>query len=379
MTLRDYLLIRDAWLRANRHPKTRNEIRVAVDAFCNWFGGDVDIALITPELAGQFEQADERIRRRQLASNLRGLLRLYDPGLFPRRSATLRIDARTTTIPVSNEKPGTLSEFAQLYVSRRSLAPAYANTLIRRPVLYETWLGKTVLCETCNEAALNAFLKSLQGRRSPTTVNKYRQDLLTLWNAAADDDLVPYPIGRRIRRERHDQVPIECYNVEEVRAIIMAAEQLKGCYENGIARSFYWLALVRFAWDTGLRRGDCWRFEKAWVRADGTFRMVQNKTRRIIRRRLRRKTLAAINRIDAATPLAWPLKNEWSFGFQFKRLIDTAQIDRGTFKWLRRATGSHIESMYPNAGQLALGNTLQVFNSHYNADLAGDVLMPPAL
>ncbi len=152
---------------------------------------------------------------------------------------------------------------------------------------------------------------------------------------------------------KRDAPSVECYTVEETRALVAAAERLAGVFDNGVARRYYWSAVVRFAWDTGLRRGDCWRFERASVEADGTFRMTQHKTRKPIRRMLRPKTVAAIDKIDLPIPLAWPLAHNESFGYQFQRIVAEAGLERGSFKWLRRSTGSHVEAEHPGAGHRA--------------------------
>ncbi len=385
MTLREYFATRETWLRQHRHPKTVNETRVAVEAFCEWLARDIDIDDVTPQLVDQFEADKESSRRRQLVSNLCGLLRLYDDKSFPRRYKTtfalamMRRDVVMEPRKRSNGKPRTLSEFAALYVSQRTLSASYANTIVKRAAQYEQWHGATTVAELFTEDALNAFLTALDGTGSTWTIAKWRQDLLTLWASAADDDLCEYPRRRRIRKPKRDAVSVECYTPDEIRALVAAAERLRGCFDNGVARRYYWSALIRFAWDSGLRRGDCWRWERASLQDDGTFRVTQHKTRKPIRRMLRPATLAAIDKIDSPTPLAWPLNNEWSFGFQFQRIIAEAGLERGSFKWLRRATGSHVEAEHPGAGHRALGNTTQIFNSHYNADLAGEILLPPAL
>src|SRR3954451_2287710 len=94
MKLTEYFKLREQWLRDNRHPKTVNETRVAVEAFCEWLGSDPKIEAITTKMVADFE-ADKSSRRRQLVSNLLGLLRMYDASLFPRRSKTLFAQAMT--------------------------------------------------------------------------------------------------------------------------------------------------------------------------------------------------------------------------------------------------------------------------------------------
>src|SRR4051812_9223442 len=117
MTIREYYALREQWLRDNRHPKTVNETRVAVEAFCDWIGSDPNIDHVTPKLVDEF-QADKSHGRRQLVSNLCGLLRLYDPKQFPRRYKTsfamamLRRPDSIETAAKRKCKVKTLVEFA---------------------------------------------------------------------------------------------------------------------------------------------------------------------------------------------------------------------------------------------------------------------------
>jgi integrase len=272
----------------------------------------------------------------------------------------------------------TLSEFTAEYVKSRPLCKTYGNTLRKRMAALEAWTGRSELHHVLREDVINAFLEAYRDGRSAFTINKYRQDFLAVWRAAADEDLVPYPMPRRIRREKAPLPLVDCYTLAEARLIVATAEKLKGGFPDGVARRHYWPALVRFAWDSGLRRGDCWRFDRGIVQPDGTFRIVQHKTLKPIRRQLQPDTLKAIDRICRAKPFAWPLC-EWCFGVHFKEIVTHSGVRRGTFRWLRRATGSHVEAEHPGAGHRALGNSAQVFDGHYNAQLAGQVLMPPAL
>jgi hypothetical protein len=93
---------------------------------------------------------------------------------------------------------------------------------------------------------------------------------------------------------------------------------------------------------------------------------------------LRPETIAALDKIDSQQPLAWP-NCEWGFGFMFHRIMAASGVDRGTFRWLRRACGSHVESEHPGGGHRSLGNTAQVFRTHYDAEMATEILMPPRL
>lgn len=184
-----------------------------------------------------------------------------------------------------------------------------------------------------------------------------------LWNAAADVDLVPYPRPRRIRRPKCPELLIECYSVDEAKALLQAASRLDGAYPSGVKQSHYWPAAIRLAWDTGFRRSDVWGFKKSSIGQEGAGRIVQRKTRRAISFRLRESTIHALDAIPFDQPLRWEMDMSY-FGRHFKRLVKAAGVNRGTFKWLRRASGSYVEKEMAGAGGKHLGHSdPRMFNS----------------
>ena len=113
------------------------------------------------------------------------------------------------------------------------------------------------------------------------------------------------------------------------------------------------------------------------IRVDGTALVLQNKTQKIVPCRFRPETIAAINAFGQS--LRWSA-DERTFSQQFSDIVSQSGVKRGTFKWLRRASGSYVESEYPGAGSKHLGNTPLVFSQHYDAQLATALApMPPKL
>ena len=151
-----------------------------------------------------------------------------------------------------------LCEFVARYIAVRPICQEYATNLSKRAEKLSRFAGRSDLPGVLNEATVNAFLATLSSL-SPYTQNKYRQDFLAVWRAAADEDRIPYPQSRRIKRVRIVPQVIDCYLYHEARALALAAELLRGAYPNAIARRHYWPAAIRCAWDSGLRRGDLWR------------------------------------------------------------------------------------------------------------------------
>ena len=139
-----------------------------------------------------------------------------------------------------------LSAFAARYVDSRDICPDYATNLKKRAAALEASAGQSDIRLTLQEAVLNRFLRGLT--LSPYTVRSYRGDYLTLWNSAADDDLVPYPNIRRIFRPKIHDLVVECFTLEEVRALTEAVPLvMHGGYANGVSRAAYWAAAIPLA------------------------------------------------------------------------------------------------------------------------------------
>ncbi len=274
----------------------------------------------------------------------------------------------------------TLVKFVDRYVAQRDICKDYVTRLRKRAAAITEFAGTSDIGSLLTEETVNAFLASFT-EMSPLTVKSYREDLLSLWNGAADLDLAPYPRPRRLRRIKCPQQVIECYSLDEVRAILAAATICKPYQmSTGICRRLYWPAIVRLAWDTGLRRGDCWNFRKSWIQPDGAVRITQKKTGQLVTVRLRPSTIESLDAIPFDRACYWPgaAPNSNRFGYQFKAIARKAGVGRGSFKWLRRASGSYVELAHVGAGSKHLGHACpQIFDKHYNAQLGGHTLPQP--
>lgn len=269
-----------------------------------------------------------------------------------------------------------LLDFVSRYIESRPMCEGYARTLRKRAAKLAVFSGRADLQAVFNEATVNSFLASLNGL-SPYTKNKYRADYLALWRAAADEDRVPYPMPRRIRREKTHELVVECYLEHEARALVVAAQHLTGAYSNGVSRRAYWPACIRAAWDSGLRRGDVWRLKLSQIRPDRTALIVQHKTRQAVTCRFHRSTVKAIK--GAGGSLEW-VQCDWAFSTHFQEIVKLSGIGRGSFKWLRRGSGSRIDADHPGQGHRHLGNGRHVFDRHYDAKLnAVKKPLPPEL
>lgn len=96
--------------------------------------------------------------------------------------------------------------------------------------------------------------------------------------------------------------------------------------------------------------------------------------------RLWPSTVTALDAIAGQPPLAWPYDLS-HFRRHFGKIVKGAKVNRGTFKWLRRASGSYVEALQPGAGHKHLGHqSAAVFAKHYDARLGAATLpLPPEL
>ena len=281
------------------------------------------------------------------------------------------------------KKTITLVGFVEQYIANRDVTDNYKGNLRKRALKLSRFGGTAAMKKLLTEEMVNEFLASLD--LNPRTVRSYRTDIVSLWNGAADLDLVPYPILRRIRRPKCPELLIDCYTFDEVRKLLAAAKaidwalDLRGSHEypNGVTKSEYWTAAIRLAWDTGIRRGDVWLFRKSAIRPDRTARIVQHKTGQAVTVRLRQGTIDALNVINHDRPCRWTL-NASFFGRHFKQLVAESGVNRGSFKWLRRSSGSYVEMGTCGAGGKHLGHAdPRVFDRHYDAKLGGHLAPQP--
>lgn len=272
-----------------------------------------------------------------------------------------------------------LTQFAAQYVACRPLNPTYARRLKWTAAALEAHSGQADLTKTLTESHANSFLTA-NADKSPFTIRSYRSDILSLWNGAADCDLLPYPVMRRVRLPQLPELLIDCYTVDEVRLLVASAKTLIGRYRWEVRKRDYWNAAIRLAWDTGLRRGDVIRFRRDSLRPDGVVMVLQGKTKKVVPVKLRESTVIALNALSGPYPLRWGTDVTY-FTRHFRRIVVASGVKRGTFKWLRRASGSYVEAEQPGAGYKHLGQSgPQVFNRHYDAKLGGHNLpQPPEL
>jgi len=266
--------------------------------------------------------------------------------------------------------PATLGEYAASYGLFHDVRPATLYQYAIAARLLERWHGSPIPLEQLDERMISAWLQhyAATGVR-PTTVRSKKQGILSLWRAAAEEELCRPP-ARRIRSVRVVREPVEAWLFDEVVRLLAACRGLPRPHPCGLRRAVWWDLAVRIAWDTGLRWGDQITLPVAAVRPDGSGAWCQSKTARPVTFQLSEGTLAALEASLRDCPrelvLPWPASHE-TFNAQVRRLVRRAGIRRGTWKWLRRSSSSYVELDFPGAGSAHLGHApgSRIAEQHY--------------
>lgn len=198
---------------------------------------------------------------------------------------------------------------------------------------------------------VNRWLANLkQTGRSAWTIKQRKVSLLVLWRSAWQDGLAP-PIQpvRRLKPLHHDP---QAWTLDEVRLLLATAEADK-------RRPLFWASLIRAGYDSGLRLGNLLALRIDQV--SGVMRMRQVKVGAHVAVQLRSETLQAIAAHVAGRPpsdLVWPLWGRREALYRaFRRLVASAGIRRGTFRWLRRTAATQTERVSPGSATALLGHS----------------------
>jgi integrase len=264
----------------------------------------------------------------------------------------------------------TLGQYARLdYSLTRDIKPGTLRQYVIVADLVERWAGRPVRLDELDERSVSEWLRDYSATVKPDTVRSKKNQLLALWRAAADDGLAQEPSARRVRRVRIPEKVVEAWTREEVERLLRAAATLPRRHRCGLRRAVWFDLAIRVAWDSGLRWGDLINVRVDAVRPDGTT-VVQSKTGKAITFRLSQGTLDALAATLKECPRTlvcpWPASHE-TFNDQVRLLVKKAGIRSGTWKWIRRGSGSDVEAQLEGAGHRHLGNTRSVFEKSYAA------------
>ena len=262
----------------------------------------------------------------------------------------------------------------QVYVpSRLDLSSGAIEQLAVTIRLIERWAGSELSVYDLTEDLVRRFLADYRKGRAAATVNSKRCQLLALWQAAYDEELIDRPPRRKKVRKAVAQPEIpEAWTPSEVAAILESSQQDPGPIA-GICAADWWQSLLLVIYDSGERRGAVLNsaeprdlsMDGAWI----VFRKTKSKAPRWCR--LHPDTVKACRRIyDPARQFLWP----WPYSREalekrFRKILKRAGVrygrgKGGLFHKMRRTSGTLVEAAGGD-GAKHLGNTRAVFERHY--------------
>lgn len=222
--------------------------------------------------------------------------------------------------------------------------------------VFLNWIGVSDLpLEQFTADRISEFLlaKQRDGRSS-----HYRRSLRNSLKA-----LLTFASGQQatgVRPVRLESLEPESWSAEEVERLIAACDELPYRERN------WWRTFLQIAYYSGLNACDLHRIERANIHANGCVPFVRSKTGKRVFFGIPQELVREIHAIAPEDGPIWPLKtSQEAFRLRFARLVRIAGIRPGTFKRLRKTSGTLVELAQPGFGHRHLGNEPQVFAKHY--------------
>jgi integrase len=269
---------------------------------------------------------------------------------------------------IRRTRPKTLREYLAEYQLSRDLRSGTVRQYRIAVSLLDRWAGHAVRLDELDERLASEWLAAYAETAAPHTVRAKKQSVLSLWRAASDEGLCDEPRARRVRRVRLPELVVVAWTRDEVEQLLAAAATLPRWHRCGLRRAAWWDLAIRVAWDSGIRWGDLVALRVDQIGPDGAGTLSQSKTRKVSSFRLSPSTLAALRSSLEACPrrlvCPWPTSPE-TFRDQMTRLVAKAGVRPGTWKWIRRGSGTDVELQARGLGHRHLGNTPAVFRASY--------------
>jgi integrase len=122
----------------------------------------------------------------------------------------------------------------------------------------------------------------------------------------------------------------------------------------------YWRTLIQAAYWSGLSQCDLHKLEKRHIQNDGTVRGERCKTGKPFLTYIPPELVAHV-----ASGTIWPLRTSREyFRRTFRKIVAAAGLI-GSFKTLRKSSGSSVERLHPGQGHRHLANSRAIFERHY--------------
>lgn len=259
----------------------------------------------------------------------------------------------------------TLPELTLAFAARRELRSTSIAQYNAAVGCLARFLGRIPNGRDLSDETINRWLISLEGRLASATRRSRRNHLLALWRAGVRLGAVSKPPGEIRRIKAPPSVP-RAWDASDVRRIRDEAKNLPGKAVFGLPLSVKVPLIVAMGWDSAARWGDVRTFASGEISNDGILPFVQRKTGRIHVAKFHASTMQALE-ASGFRSRSWLA--DWEFTDEYFRIVFRDLLKQlglpGSFKWIRRSSGTNVEMLYPGAGAAHLGHGPAIAVNHY--------------
>lgn len=170
-----------------------------------------------------------------------------------------------------------LQALIRRYADDNDVSSSYEYQLSYAVERFNRHIGYASTTADLSRETVNKWLRSEQesGQLSPRSRKNLRTSIQTIWRFGNQIGHAPPP--DQLRPVKVPEKTPEAWTFEELKNVAAAAATLPGHIPNGVPRCWYFPALIWYAFETGLRRSDCFAFDITETRGTRGFR-VQRKT-----------------------------------------------------------------------------------------------------
>jgi len=361
--------------------------------FLRFAGQDVLIADVTEELLAEFRQwcsrrlflsipsIDHRWRFiRRILAHWRPKPHSMANGVRPARNAK------------SDAPEGSLLRLLEShYLPERNIAATTEGSYRDALRSFRRFLEREPTISDLTKATVNTYLEWLENRGlSMRTVKDQWNVLRLLWRYAWDGELIA-DLPRGIRKLRLAPIVPTSWTMADVTRLLAATQAtMLDCWTGPPGRrvhvGLFLNAVVRLAYDSGLRKSDLFAVTWEQLQPDGRLVVVMQKTMQSHVCQLRPTTVAALAavRFESDTRLLpWPRRVDRFYPFYRQLLIEAGLpiSKRNGLQKLRRTSASLLESVAPGSATWHLGHsTPTMARKHYlDPAVCGAAYLPPAI
>lgn len=256
---------------------------------------------------------------------------------------------------------------------------------------FSKFLGRPAVISDLTRDVVNRWLQlKTEAGCALATIKTRRNAILGLWRYAYEAEIIDHE-PKRVRKIRLAYAGVTTWTQEEVTQLIRSSFNGPDGYlgDTGLPKSLYFAAIISVAYDTALRLGDLLSLTPAVIgirNRRGHIRVIESKTGKLKQAILQPYTLRLVQQLIELRPdreLIFPL---WCRREQFYRvfrsIVKDAEIRTGTFRWLRRASITHVEIDHPGYGQRMAGHSDAITTQRHYTDpnqIAAELISPPPL